>query len=87
MQPLIPIWMIVMSAGSLVWNSIILIRNIIMMLKRSHDPEFNFSSIILDCFNCLLLLFLIGWFIFGNILVYSKWNLVQYDSNEANNYC
>jgi hypothetical protein len=87
-QSMIPIWLIVMGVGSLILSFIRIIFNVIVLVKKCKSLEAERKRSLLNWFICFSTLFLFVWFIFGNLLVYSKWNKVKYDINDlTNNYC
>jgi hypothetical protein len=86
-QTMIPVWLIVMGAGSLIIAFIKIIGNIIMLIKKRSNAEAQ-EPVLLNCFSFCGTIFLLVWFILGNVWVYSKWNTVRYDKYlDPNNYC
>ena len=84
-QKMIPIWMIV-------FGSLLIIKNISTLIQRVRALRFRneekHSSTFLTVFDSFIALFLIIWFICGNIWVYSNAKSVQYtDSTDSSTYC
>jgi len=86
-QSMIPIWLIVMGVGSLILSFIRIICNVMVLVKKRKSLEAERETSLFNWFICFSTLFLFVWFIFGNLLVYSKWNSVKYDKDLTNNYC
>ena len=86
-QTMIPVWLIVMGAGSLIIAFVKIFKNIIIFIKKQRFEEVQ-KPVLLNCFSFCGTIFLLVWFILGNVWVYSKWNTVRYDKYlDPYNYC
>lgn len=73
-QIMIPIWLIVFGALSIIKN----LSTLIQRIKALNNGESS-SSTVLNVFDSFMALFLIVWFLCGNYWVYHNKSLVQYD--------
>jgi len=82
-QIMIPIWLIVFGALSIIKN----LSTLIQRIKALNNGESN-SSTVLNVFDSFMALFLIVWFLCGNYWVYHDRNLVQYsDPSNEETFC
>merc|ERR1712127_216720 len=80
---MIPIWLIVFGALSIIKN----LSTLIQRIKALNNGESN-SSTVLNVFDSFMALFLIVWFLCGNYWVYHDRNLVQYsDPSNEETFC
>lgn len=84
-QEKIPIWLIV--SGSIGSFQIVLrtIINAIVIYKKRKEPEYEIKY--KGCFTCILDLFILSWFICGNVWVYGNRSLVSFNSLDGDKYC
>ncbi len=91
MQKMIPFWLIMFGALSVIKNLSTLIQRIKSFRTKSSvnsDQNQSSSNTILNVFDSFMALFLIIWFICGNIWVYANYNQVQYVDNSLEpTYC
>lgn len=73
-QIMIPIWLIVFGALSIIKN----LSTLIQRIKALNSPDSNYSSTVLNIFDSFMALFLIVWFLCGNYWIYHDSSLVQY---------
>lgn len=86
MQKMIPLWLIVFGALAIIKNLSTLIQRIKAFRRRSDSHQS--SSTFLDVFDSFMALFMIIWFVCGNIWVYQNYYKVQYvDKDIHATYC
>ena len=89
MQKMIPIWLILFGALAIIKNLSTLIQRVKSFRTRGNNgPSVNTdqshqtsSSTLLNVFDSFMALFLIIWFICGNIWVYTNASRVQHDDS------
>ena len=91
-QKMIPLWLILFGALLIIKNLSTLIQRIKSIKTRSRTSvnagQNQSSNTILNVFDSFMALFLIIWFICGNIWIYSNFGHVQYnDSSLETTYC
>lgn len=83
-QIMIPIWLIVFGALSIIKN----LSTLIQRIKALKSVDSNYSSTVLNVFDSFMALFLIVWFLCGNYWIYHDNELVQYTDKLAEaTYC
>ena len=85
-QKMIPIWLIVFGALSVIKN----LSTLFQRLKyiRNNRSEESSSNTFLNVFDSFIALFLIIWFVCGNIWVYSNFLRVQHSNkDDTATYC
>jgi len=84
-QKYIPIWLIVMGAVGIYTALTKAITNTIQKCRKSKETS---SCCLFDCLNCIASVFLLGWFIAGNVWVYGNYKTVSYNATgDLNLYC
>ncbi|CAF0830094.1 unnamed protein product [Brachionus calyciflorus] len=80
-QKMIPIWLIVIGALAIT-------KNVSTLFSRFKNKQENSGSKLLSLFDSFLTLFIIIWFICGNIWVYSNFSKAQTSNPEqSDDYC
>lgn len=83
-QKMIPIWLIVLGVLMMIKNISTLVHRINSIKKR----EDTSSSTALNVFDSFMSIFIVIWFICGNIWVYSIYDRVQHiNPADLNSYC
>ncbi len=80
-QPQLPLWMTIYGSFGFAYvliNLLTSLMNAFSGRKKSDGP--NRPTKVLNCFGSAVTLFLIGWFVYGNYLVISIYDQVQFTS-------
>jgi hypothetical protein len=85
-QRMIPIWLIIFGALLIIKNLSTLIQRIRYLPSDAQDRQKS-SSTLLNLFDSFMALFLIIWFVCGNIWTYSNYEHVQYRNATESTYC
>lgn len=83
-QIMIPIWLIVFGALSIIKN----LSTLIQRIKALNNGDSNYSSTVVNVFDSFMALFLFIWFLCGNYWVYHEREKVQYlDPTQIGTFC
>jgi len=85
MEKMVPIWLIVFGSLSIVKNVSTLIQRIKMIVSKNKEESF---SKFVNFFDSFMALFMIIWFICGNVWIYRHGGVVQFKNpHEKSTYC